>query len=362
MRDAMSALDQVIAFSGNQVRDEDVATLLGLVEPKVLSQTVRAIAKSDLAAILKLVADLVEAGQDLNNFVRRLSGQFRNLMILKAGIADPALLGIPESLLPDLREQAGLFSKEDLLRLFNTFQKIETGMKYATQVRFQLEMGLIELAHIAKLRSLEELIAEFSSVTERPEKDIEQKGRPDSPKSSAAPHLERPALVALQPQHATASIPGKATTPETRKANLSESPAVQSGELPSIRDPREFLFEIASAVGRESLESLLLTLEGARIDGEKVVLEAGACSEFCRKQIKENLPAIGQAAARITGRKITVMLSESISTAPSRSSNSRPDEGTPPEGDLLEKAKREPIIKSFLDVFPGPVKAEKIDP
>jgi len=86
MRDAMSALDQVIAFSGATVHDEDVVTLLGLVEPKVLSQTIRALAGNDAAALLKIVADLVEVGQDLNNFCRRLSGQFRNLMVLKAAL------------------------------------------------------------------------------------------------------------------------------------------------------------------------------------------------------------------------------------------------------------------------------------
>jgi len=139
MRDAMSALDQVIAFSGATVRDEDVAALLGLVEPKVLGQTVRAIAGNDAAELLRIVADLVEVGQDLHNFCRRLSGQFRNLMVLKAGISDPALLGIPESILPDLSQQADLFSREDLLRLFDAFQKIETGMRYASQLRFQLK-------------------------------------------------------------------------------------------------------------------------------------------------------------------------------------------------------------------------------
>ena len=166
MRDAMSALDQVIAFSGSEVRDEDVSTLLGLVEPRVLAETTRAIAEHDPAALFRTVAELVEAGQDLNNFCRRLSGHFRNLMILKVGISDPALLGIPESVLPDLRAQAELFSREDLLRLFDAFQKVEAGMKYAAQVRFQLEMGLVEMAHIARLRPLEELVAEFSAYAD----------------------------------------------------------------------------------------------------------------------------------------------------------------------------------------------------
>ena len=85
-------------------------------------------------------------------------------MVLKAGISDPALLGIPESILPDLRQQADLFSREDLLRLFDAFQKIEAGMRYASQLRFHLEMGLIELSHISRLRPIEDLIAEFSAA------------------------------------------------------------------------------------------------------------------------------------------------------------------------------------------------------
>src|SRR5262249_5708431 len=117
LRDAMSAFDQVIAFSGSSVRDEDVTMLLGLIEPAVLGETIRAIAATDLAKIFALVGGLVDAGQDLQNFCRRLLAQLRNLMVLKAGARDPGMLGIPESLLPDLKTQADLFSHEDVLRL-----------------------------------------------------------------------------------------------------------------------------------------------------------------------------------------------------------------------------------------------------
>ena len=72
-----------------------------------------------------IVADLADAGQDLQNFCRRLLGQFRNLMVLKAGVSDVAVLGIPESMLPDLTAQADLFSREDLLRLFDVLLKVE---------------------------------------------------------------------------------------------------------------------------------------------------------------------------------------------------------------------------------------------
>jgi len=357
MRDAMSALDQVIAFSGSQVRDEDVTMLLGLIEPKILGQTVHAIAQNDLPTLLRIVGDQVEAGQDLNNFCRRLSGQFRNLMVLKAGIADPGLLGIPESLLPELRKQADLFSREDLLRLFDSFQKIETGMKYATQVRFQLEMGLIELAHIAKLRSLEDLITEFSSFSEG---EISQGSKREAgppigtpPPSQAA----RPVLSQTSHRQAPAPVLQKFAAPERAQSSL-EPLAAEAKAEPAARDPRDFLLKIAAGTGRESLESLLQSMDGARLDGERVVLETGVASEFARRQIQEQLPAIAQAAEKILGKKVTVILGEAESKA-------LPGPQAPPEkfseSDILEKAKKEPVVRSFLETFPGPVKAEKIE-
>jgi hypothetical protein len=47
--------------------------------------------------------------------------------------------------------------------------------------------------------------------------------------------------------------------------------------------------------------------------------------------------------------------------APKTAPNQALKENPFSEDELLEKAKREPVVKSFLDVFPGPVKAEKID-
>jgi len=260
MRDAMSALDQVLAFSGSEVRDEDAAALLGMVEANVLDRTIRAIADNNPAELLEVVAGLAEAGQDLNNFCRRLSGQFRNLMVMKAGISDTALLGVPESLLPALREQAELFSREELIRLFDAFQKIETGMKYATQVRFQLEMGLIELAHAARLRPIEDLIAEFSSFA-------------DTGSGDARPFQSRP-----EKPSAPAVIP-------------SAAPGYKSQvQVPGQRNPA-----------------------------------------FQTPPVKSD-------------------------TARSTATMSAPVES--PDNVLLEKAKKDPVIRSFMDIFPGPVSVE----
>lgn len=360
MRDAMSALDQVIAFSGSSVRDEDVATLLGLVEPKILGQTVRAIAGNDVAALLGTVADLVEVGQDLNNFCRRLSGQFRNLMVLKAGISDPSLLGIPESTLPELREQAALFSREDLLRLFDTFQKVEAGMRQASQLRFQLEMGLIELAHLARLRPIEDLIAELSSGADDPTPPAAGPRSGPAP-APPAPPSENPAPA--KPGRTATAAPARNAyeAPDPERVVPSMPPPMEAPAAVSFgADPRNLLFRIASAVGRESVESLLQSLEGARLKDSTVVLQAGTAGEFIRRQVKDNLASIAEAASRVVGSRVAVVLGEpSARPAPAVADVRTPG---PAGEDLLEKAKREPVVQSFLDVFPGPVKAEKIVP
>jgi len=363
MRDAMSALDQVIAFSGTKVRDEDVATLLGLVEPMVLRRTIRSIASCDLAAIFEIVGELVEAGQDLNNFVRRFSGHLRNLMVLKAGVSDPALLGIPESLLPDLREQAELFSREDLLRLFDAVQKIETAMKYASQVRFQLEMGLVELAHLARLRPLEKLIAELSSQHESGQMRERDTGLVirDSAQTSGK---QKDLSISLPDAESMVPPPTRSRPPEGEpKAKGAQEAILPGMGHNSVKDKnaRELLAQIAAAVGRVSLESLLLTLERAKLEGDEVRLECRTTNEFTRRQIQDNLALITQAASKIVGSPVKVTLKETGVGESDPISNKPNEYARSSEEELLEKVKREPIVSSFFNLFPGPVKIERLD-
>jgi len=350
MRDAMSAFDQVIAFSGDKVRDEDVTMLLGLVEPALLGATVRAIAGAATEDILKIVADLAESGQDLSNFCRRLLTQFRNLMVLKAGVSDPGLLGIPESRIPELQEQAALFSKEDLLRLFDALLKIEADVKHAAQVRFELEMGLIELAHISRLRSLEDLIADVSAL-------LEGTAPAQKPPAAALPAQPRPAI----PRGAEGPGVGPAGA---RRASVGEPEPVAPAP-PSERgdSPRGLLLRIAAEVHKESLVSVLQSLAGAQVEGDAIVLDPGAGSDFYRRQVKENLPAIAEAASRLLGRPVRIRLAGEAAYPTANPGSSAAAETGPAAAepaDPMERARREPVVRSFLDLFPGPAKAEDL--
>jgi DNA polymerase III gamma/tau subunit len=269
------------------------------------------------------------------------------------------VLGVPESLLPELKQQAELFSRDDLLRLFDALLRVEADLKHATQVRFQLEMGLIETAQVARLRLLEELIAEFREFVQGEGSAAANAPSPAFPPSHAATPMRgkepvpQPALIREAPARVPAAAAAEAVVPVAHSVEDSSPPG---------QDTREFLLRIASATGRESLESLLQELRGARLQDDNVILDPGKATEFFRRQVKENLPAISQAACKVVGRNVRVLLGD----GPASEAAQRPPAPatTPPipsPGDLLEKAKREPVVKSFLDVFPGPVKAEKMD-
>jgi DNA polymerase III subunit gamma/tau len=358
----MSALDQVIAFSGQTVRDEDVAMLLGLVEPAILGNMIRAIAANDSSRILNIISELAVAGQDLQNFCRCLLGQLRDLMVLKAGVTELAVLGVPESMLGELSERAALFSREDLLRLFDALIKVEADLRFATQTRFQLEMGLIELAQIPRMRSLEELIADFQQLVKggpAPEFGSQRQGT--SIVSSTRPPEARiePALQERAP--AQPATPVAQAPPAAASAPPSLSPPMASGSIPDGgSDPKLLVEQIASAVQKESLEPILHSLPGAKIRGHSVILDLGhPPNEFLRRQLKDNLPVIAQAASRVLGRTVQVFLDD-VPAEATKSHAEEPPAIAIPQKDLLERAKKDPTVQSFLDIFPGPVKTEKI--
>jgi DNA polymerase III gamma/tau subunit len=315
-----------------------------LVTPQVLGSSTQAIAESNTEEILKIIAELVESGQDLQTFCRGLLGQFRHLMVLKAGVSDTAVLGIPDSMVKDLKDQAALFSREDLLRLFDALMKVEGDLKRATQVRFQLEMGLVELAQIKKLRSLEDLIEDVRQWTGgSPSGGGKGGGSGGSGTSTRIPRAENRGVQ-----------PAPRTSPPKPPPKSDVTKAASGG------DPRSLLLKIAAAVKKESLEPILQSLSGADRRADRVVLDLGDANEFVRRQLKENLGIIAEAASAVVGQKVQMQFGDEP-LAPVNKKAAVAPTPSPTNSDLLERAKQEPVIRSFLDTFPGPVKTEKID-
>ena len=189
MRDAESALDQVISFAGTDVSDEDVSAALGLPGFDTLRAVLEAVADQDAAAILRIIEMIVTRGYDIRNFCREVMTYVRNLLVVKVSGFDQELTGMPQSEAEWIGNLSDRFSDQDLIRFFSILSKTEQDIRLSSQPRFQLEIGLVKMAQSARLHLLEEAIERMA--------EIEARMRPDNaagqPASSEAAANKRPA-------------------------------------------------------------------------------------------------------------------------------------------------------------------------
>lgn len=168
MRDAESALDQVISFSvGASITDEDVSAALGLVDTETLNRTLQAIADQDAGALVRIVDEVVSRGSDLRNFCREMMVHIRALLVVKIAGFDSELVQLPESEAESLKRLGEHFSEQDLLRFFSILTKTEQDIKDSSQPRFQLEIGLVKLAQARRLYLLEDALNRIEALESR---------------------------------------------------------------------------------------------------------------------------------------------------------------------------------------------------
>src|SRR5687767_3884906 len=191
MRDAQSAFDQVIAFAGQKVTTDDVATVLGLVGRDLVLDIVTAVADETAPAAFELTGRAVELGYDLRLVIRELSRVVRDLLVLSV---DPSRIDDPEISSETERDRlTGLvsrFSREDLLRAFDVLSKAEFEIRSASQPRYHLEMALLRWIHMRKLVPLTELLGGVSSGGST---------KQDSPYVRAAAPVRKPGLAPQDP-------------------------------------------------------------------------------------------------------------------------------------------------------------------
>jgi DNA polymerase-3 subunit gamma/tau len=166
MRDAQSAFDQVISFSGNEIVAADVETALGIAGTEMLARVVGAIAEHKASEALAVVDDLVMRGHDLRNFCRDLLAHLRNLLVAKVSGEAAEMLESSASDGRELARQANAFSESDLIRFFHSLTETENNLRIAAHPRYQLEIGLVKLMEMRRLAPMNQIIERLTTLEE----------------------------------------------------------------------------------------------------------------------------------------------------------------------------------------------------
>src|SRR4030043_1989360 len=158
LRDAQSLLDQVIAYAGENIRDEDIAEVLGLIDRKILNDTIEAIANRDVERCMEVIEIVYHFGYDLQHFCRELLQYLRNLILMKVSQHPEGLMELPEEEMELLRKQAEKFQFDQLNHLFSLLLKGEQEIAQSTFPRTMLEITLIRMATLQTILPIDEMI------------------------------------------------------------------------------------------------------------------------------------------------------------------------------------------------------------
>lgn len=148
MRDALSLLDQCIAFYlGEKLTYDRVLEVLGAVDTDVFSDLLRMVVEVRVVDAIALLERLILDGRDLTQFVNDFTWYLRNLMLLKASDDMEDILDVSTESLVQLREEAALIRNDTLMRYIRIFSELANSIRYAVNKRVMLEMALIKLCH-----------------------------------------------------------------------------------------------------------------------------------------------------------------------------------------------------------------------
>jgi DNA polymerase III subunit gamma/tau len=157
LRDAESMLDQLVAFCGNTVGEQEVLEVFGLTSEHVIADLTRAIINQTAAVALAIVHQQAEAGKDLTKLLGDLLAFFRNLLIYKI---DPQSLReeISDQARSSLEELVAVVDTQRLLRLIDEISEVEATIKWAANKKLHLEIALIRAIHTLSEVSLENVV------------------------------------------------------------------------------------------------------------------------------------------------------------------------------------------------------------
>ena len=371
MRDAQSALDQVIAFAGKTVGVDDVSTVLGLVGRDLLMDVIDAVVAEDGPRAFALPERAVEYGTHLRLDSRELSQIVRDMMVMTV---DPSRVGDAE-LAPEERERLAVltreFSKEDLMRAFDLLSTAEQEIRNVSHPRYYFEMILLRWMHLRKLVPLSELLEQMGgagiksaprTISAPPSAKVaptSSKVAPTSNKvaptsSNVAPTSDKiaPTSSKLAPTSSNVALTSSKLAPTCNKVaptsdKVAPTSSLKDALLAEIRSGKGFFYNTVVA-------------QAQKIDvaDDRVTFTFLPAHKALREQFDQSRAWLEAAAERLSGRKIVVSAvqaaadnGEPVSPEPKAAAPAGP-----PKRDLKAEALESTGVQALLDVFPAEIR------
>lgn len=167
MRDAQSIFDQVISYSGMDIKDEDVEESLGLADRKYIFRISEAVLQRDAAACLIIIEEAYLAGVDMKHFYQTLIRHFRNLLLVKIAADNCSYFDIAPEQVEKMKNQVQKISRETLQRFVEILISEETSFFRSQEPRIKMEAIIVRMAYLEPIIPLGEIISTIENIEQR---------------------------------------------------------------------------------------------------------------------------------------------------------------------------------------------------
>ncbi len=330
MRDSLSTLDQVLAFCGDGVDDDEVIALLGVVDRRLLLETSRAVFARDCQASLDIVARVDSFGYNMRSFCQELIDHFRNFVVVKVSANPAELLDLAEGELAAILEQSSAGTLDQLQRYLSILLKAEAEMSLSGFTRLILEMALLKMCTLLPVVPVDQIIERLKALEGGGGK------RASSPVTAAvAPQPKAPAVHAVETP--AVSHPSEASPP---------SGSVQEGWPGFV------------AFANREKKSLGKVLEHGRplqftAKDVEIGFPAGSFHLSCIQDV-DSLDALTELAARFFKATPTVRLTPLNGEnrgLPSTVQEKKSLEADGRQRKLEEAARKHPLVTAAVEIF-----------
>jgi DNA polymerase-3 subunit gamma/tau len=375
MRDAQSALDQVIAFAGTTITLEDVSTVLGIVGRDLLFDIVTGVADENPIAAFTLAGRAVELGYDLRLVCRELASLARGLLLVNV---DPSCAADPEIATESERQRlvelAARFSREDLLRGFDLLSRADREIRETAQPRYYLEMLLLRWIHLRKLLPIEDVIAGLDRGTP---------GAPALPRPSSGggggglrsnlpttrPNFGRPdPLRKPGPPQASpmrtpdvrgggGAVPARVAAPAPAPAEPAPTTVAALPDLPpEFRD--RFLAELRR-VKAAFFGMVVAQAQTVECQGGRLLFTFGPQHDHLRNQVDTRRGELEAIAEGLAGRRVPIATMRGVAPSPNEPALrvvAPPPPPLAPGADLRARALADANVQALLEIIPAEIR------
>jgi DNA polymerase III subunit gamma/tau len=376
MRDAESALDQLISFCGDKIEERDVLSMFGLTAQGQLVELSRAVLAGEIETALRLLNELSEHGKDLGRLLGDLLNHFRNLLIFQVSRGDLNLLEVSESEAASLADQSKMATAEGLTRILEVLADADQRLRDAASKKILLEVALLKTIEARSAVSLETVLKQLQQLRESGGGEVVSLPQPPTP--APAP---RPKTFPPEASLAAATAPKPEPAPsEVSEAKPAAAPPAGDGDLASL------WARLVEAVGRASPFTRTYLLEAHPVSFAKNVLTIGfdptvedhlGLVDVPRNHtlLQTKLLELGHPNAQIKFIKSSAPAGQPLAApptpAPARATAPAPPARTPakPVAKAAESAKEkpasvafnkedfknDPLIQKALEIFKGQI-------